>query len=170
MTCSNRFALRLTLVASGAALLACASSNDCERTWDVRVPSADRAWTAVAHEEACKFGIVSDLSIVVELQAKGDSAGQVVMWPSGQWTRPHPIQLHWLAGRQLEVLVPNRTIVEDPVWHYKDVEVRVRYEHDNPEDRARWLDWVKENQAWVDRRDGSPQPKPPAPPDSGAQN
>ena len=155
-------ALTLALLyCSAIALTACETARDCERTWESSSPSVDRAWIAVAHEDACKLGIVSDLSVAIELRAKGDSVGQAILWPSGQWTQPHPIQLHWLSERQLEVVVPNRTMFENSIWRYKGVDVEVRYERDDLRDRERWLEWVKQNQVWLKLRDNTPQPQPP---------
>ena len=58
----------------------------------------------------------------------------------------------------LEVSVPNRTMFEKQVSRYRDVEIKVRYENDDPSDRARYLDWVKRHNEWVNKQAGGPEP------------
>lgn len=118
-----------------------------------------------------KRGIVSDAQIAVELQPRGDTVGaEDILWPSGQWSKASLVQLSWISSRELEVTVPNRTTIPDTVAQYKGVKIRVVYRNDDPADRARWLDWVKRNQDWLDRKGDGSQPAPPSDPDSVADS
>jgi hypothetical protein len=157
-------AVKMLLIV-GLAAVGCRSS--CKRTWESRTLSPDSAWLAIAHEDVCEAGMVSDVQLVVELRSKDDArSGPVILAPSGDWRDPTAVGLKWLGTRRLEVSVPNRTTFDSAVSQYKDVAIQVRYEHADAADRARWLAWVKRNKAWLAGGEAGPQPVPPPLPDS----
>lgn len=139
----------------------------CNRLWQAREPSPDSVWVALVHQDVCDVGLGSAVDIIVELQARDSvKTRKIILSPSGQWKNPDAVRLKWLNRRLLEISVPNRTVFSNPVSQYRGVAICIKYRHDNPADRARWMTWVKENMEWVKSSDGRPQPASPPLPDS----
>jgi len=152
-------------------VLAACHHDSCTRVWQSRLPSPDGDWVASVHQEVCKRGIVSDAQIGVALQPRGDTAGaKDILWPSGQWSKPSLVHLGWISDQELEVTVPNRSIVPDTIARYRGVAIRIVYRHDDPVDRTRWLDGVRRNRDWLDGKIKGSQPAPPPDPDSVADS
>jgi hypothetical protein len=123
-------------------------NKPCQEVW----PSADAAspdgkWIAAVHRYVCDSELGASEQKDVEVRLASDlKSRKVIMPPSGQWTAPQRIKLNWVGASILEVTVPNRTALDSDMLEHRGVEIRVRYEHDDPADRANWLKWIEENQ------------------------
>jgi hypothetical protein len=100
---------------------------------------------------------------VVDLRAsKSSQEPFVVLTPSqGDWGPTDLPKLRWLDNNSLEVTVPNRTEFGLRVSTYLGVDIQVRYENDDPVDRANWLGWQKRHTEWVSAGGTGPEPQPP---------
>jgi hypothetical protein len=124
--------------------------SDCERSWERRFKSPDGKWLAVVHDDVCSGGLGSDGLTVVDLVV-ADRPQQVVtvLIPFGQWTQGEVVRLTWTSARNLEIFVPNRTDFSLSMVRYSDIDIAVKFDHDNPEDREKWRNWVKEHSGWL---------------------
>jgi hypothetical protein len=136
----------------------------CETTFESRVPSPDRHWIAVVHEDICDAGLGSNKRELVELVSAAEpNIATPLMSVGGQWSDPNLVQVRWLTEYVLEVSVPNRTEVGEYRRLAGGVGVRVRYVKDNPSDRAAWLEWMKASYDALVNRGQIPTPPPPLP-------
>jgi hypothetical protein len=140
-------------------------SKPCQEVWaSADNASPDGKWIAAVHQYVCDSGLGASEEKDVELRLASDlESRKVIMSPRGQWTDPQKIKLNWIGASILEVTVPNRTALDSNTLKHRGVEIRVRYEDDDPADRANWLKWVEENQRWAGGSSTQVQAKPPTP-------
>lgn len=143
-------------------------SRKCERLSSAASTSPDGTWVASAHADGCGGGFGTGyISNTVDLRRSNDSGEPMtVLAPEGQWEPTTLAQLRWIDSTRLEIHVPNRTWLPLYVASFQGVDVEVRYDHDNPADRASWLSWRKQNEKWVadtvkNGHAAAPQPTPP---------
>lgn len=146
-----------------------ACGGSCTPTWSTRAWSPDGKWVAESREDVCDAGLVgSAISRGVLLRPAGRSGPETVLLvPEGQWSRPDDVTIWWTRPSELEVTVPNRTMLDTFVPRYRGVTVRVLYQNDDPADRALWVRWVKQYHDWIDSRGPKPGPLPPPPAGNG---
>ncbi len=144
----------LVLLLVFAPLAAC-NRQQCTRTWTSSgVNSPDGKWTARVQQDVCETGL-SSTEIAVVVQRVSSS---VVLRPSGQWRDPALIGLRWLGSETLEVSVPNRSVFTEEPSAPAGIRIRVRYENDDPADRAGWLKWREQYIDWVNHGGRGPSP------------
>jgi hypothetical protein len=148
-----------------ATLVAC-KKLECTRTWTSDGNgSPDGKWLAEVREDVCDAGLGAADDVTVVLRpagAPGDAT--VVLAPSGQWKDAKLIRPQWLSAQTLEITVPNRTVFGTQLSRYGGVDIVIRYEQDDPTDRARWLAWRTHNIDQVNQRSGGPRAQPPPSP------
>jgi hypothetical protein len=149
-------------------VLGACSGSECKNVWSSKAESSpDGKWFAEVHQYLCDGGLGPAEEKDVELRLASSPQTKVtVLSPSGQWTEPGEVKLHWVSSGILEISVPNRTMFGTQVPQYRDVVIKVRYENDDPADRTKWLEWVKKNKEWVNGGSNELQPMPPPLPSS----
>ena len=109
----------------------------------------------------------------VDLRRAGSNASETVLVPEGQWQPTQLAGLNWMSAERLQITVPNRTVADFWVASFHGINIDVRYDHDDPVDRAtKWIAWRAENEALLknslaDPQSKLPQPQPPAVPPVG---
>ena len=155
----------LSLLMTMLAIQSC-DSLGCNRVWSSDAfPSPDGLWVARVNEVVCSGGLGSAVEKTVDVYlAQDPRLSATVLSPSGQWKDPARVKLHWVGSKLLEVIVPNRTVFDFQLSTYRDVQIVVRYENDDPVDRANWMGFVKKNAEWAASDVKAVQPQPPPPP------
>jgi hypothetical protein len=147
-------------------LVSCGKQEGCHVLKSASAASSDGKWSAISHSDVCGGGMGNGyVSDFIDLQSEAAEVHTVLI-PEGQWPTSDLPLLKWINGRTLEVVVPNRSLFPLREENYQGVTIQVRYEHDDPPDRDKWLAWRKQNIAWVDGHSQGPQPQPPAIPRS----
>lgn len=127
------------------------NSRDCERTWTSGYSkSPDQLWMAEVRQIVCDTGIGGALDVTVVLRRADEGQEAVVAIPAGQWADPSSVRALWSAPHKLIIAVPNRTLFNMQLPRYQGVDVIVKYDNDDPVDRARWAAWVKANRERVE--------------------
>lgn len=138
----------------------------CRSVWSSNAESSpDGKWIAEVHKYLCDGGLGAAEEEDVELRlAHGLHPAVTVLSPWGQWTKPEEVRLRWLNSAVLEISVPNRTTFGTRLAQFHGILIKLRYENDNPADRARWMAWLEKNKEWVKGLSQAPQPRPPPQP------
>jgi hypothetical protein len=157
--------LHAFVLSTAAAILVGCSGSSCELVWSSSaVVSPDHHWSAQVRHYVCSTGLSSWQEKDVELSSLANRKERVtLLTPTGQWTDPAQIQLHWVGLRDLRIDVPNRTGFDSAASHYKDVRISVEYLNNDPGDRAGWMEWMKRNDEHL-RNGEELEPPPPTEP------
>ena len=140
----------LGLIGSGLLVLWAASPGkeiSGDERWAVGTfPSPDDAWMAVVGEHAYSGSGRADTSqfeavqLVRYVRHQGnplDPSYVFTMEPGGD--PEDRLLLQWLGPRKLQITAPNKSFIQIKKSGYEDVEVVVKYERDDPAERARYL-------------------------------
>lgn len=138
----------------------------CKTISSTTVPSPDGQWIATVHNDACGAGIGTDAveSIVDIRAAKGTQPPVTVLMPDGWWESTDRPVARWTSVNSLEVTVPNRTAFARQMAELWGISIRVRYENDDPVDRANWIAASKRYVEWIRSGGKGTPPFIPAPP------
>ena len=115
--------------------------DTCEHAIVARVPSPDGAWEARVDEAVCLFGFgVGAVVAGVHLVSTHDPARSVDLLgvDTGAHEDERP-RLAWTAPDVLQVTVPNRSFLKVLTRQFDGVRVELRFESDDPAERAAWL-------------------------------
>jgi hypothetical protein len=152
------------LIVSTCAGLAGCTRHGCEPIASLTRASPNGQWLAIAHSDACGGGIgTSYTDNRVDLRRAGSNESESVLVPEGQWQPSELVGLNWVSAEQLQITVPNRTILDLWVASSHGINIDVQYDRDDPADRARWIAWRAENEAWLKNSISNPQSKLPQP-------
>jgi len=121
-------------------------SAECERSTLSTSASPDAAWTAVLEEHICSTAMFASTTVsdTVALRQSGSqerSTDYVFGVDAHGDPKMRPL-LQWIASRTLLVTVPNKSLIGLRKNNYDDVKVVVRFDPDDPEERAQFLKGV----------------------------
>jgi hypothetical protein len=130
-----------------ASLLTCGAfaddKNDCESKIISMLVSPDDSWVVSVREETCSGEGFATTGITDTVQ---------LLRPGEKWNHNNDIfaveehgdplnrpMTQWLGPRKLQITVPNRSLIGLKKRRDEDVEIVIRYDPDDPADRARFL-------------------------------
>lgn len=136
----------LLCICAVAVLAHCKDSRStkggCEKRTVSTSLSPDRIWSAVVREEICSDGaFTTSAANVVQLVRSGETEtdeGKIFSADTGGHPENTPL-LKWLAPRLLQITVPNKSLIGLSKSTFGDVNIQVKFDPDNPEERKRWL-------------------------------
>lgn len=115
--------------------------DTCEHTIITRVPSPDGAWEARVDEDVCMFGLGGGAVIAgVQLVSTRDPARSADLL--GVQTGGHEDErprIAWTAPDILQVTIPNFLYLKVLMRQFDGVRVELRFDPDDPAERAAWL-------------------------------
>ena len=129
------------LVVIAAVTIRTEDTDSCEHATVARVLSPDGAWQADVNESTCLFGLgVGAVVAEVHLLSTRDPArsADLLGVDTGGNADERP-KLAWVAPDILQVTVPNRSFLKILALRLDGVQVKVRFEPDDPAERAVWL-------------------------------
>ena len=120
-----------------ACLIISGSCVEVEQTWTSGpLVSPDGQWIAEVHDET--HGWSTYPQTVVDVRLASEPLPTVVLAPWGDWSGGDNVAVQWRDGQVLQITVPNRTVLERKLQHYKGLAVVVVYRNENPADRSFW--------------------------------
>jgi hypothetical protein len=125
-----------------AAAPAVAQTIGCESDTISVSPSPDGAWLAVILQETCTDGwFVTSVAEVVHLTRIGEETkrGSDVLAVDVGGGRGNGPQVVWVSPQRLQITVPNRSLVVLMRERLETVEIAVKFDPDDPEDRELFL-------------------------------
>jgi len=133
-------AVLLTLLAAVWAVTG-DGEDTCEHAIVARVPSPDGAWEARVNEDVCLYGFGTGAVVagvhLVSTRGPARFADLLGVQTGGhEDERP---SLAWTAPDVLQVTVPNPTYLKVLTRQFDGVRVELRFESDDPAERAAWL-------------------------------
>ena len=141
------------------AMVAACTRHGCEPIASLTRASPNGQWLAIAHSDACGGGFGTGYTDNrVDLRRADSDESLTVLVPEGQWQPTELVALNWISTDRLRITVPNRTTANLWVAMYHGINIDVRYDHDDPPDRAKWMAWRAENEAWVKNSISNPHP------------
>lgn len=123
----------------------------CERETIAKSVSPDQAWVALVQEGMCTSGQVAVSTDTVRLERfsktkeiplgsrfeKAEYENDVLVVDYYGRSEARPI-VNWLSPRKLQVTIPNISGVGLQKSNYQDVEIIIKYDHDDPVAREKW--------------------------------
>jgi hypothetical protein len=125
----------------------------CQREAISVLMSPDDAWVALVQEDICSDGyFVTTVTDTVQLSPRG--ATDAVQLTSHSDKPKHENDIfaldehghpemrpltRWLSPQQLQITVPNKSLIGLQKSSYEGIEVVVKFEPDDPAERERWL-------------------------------
>ncbi len=132
----------LVMIVSVLLLWARLSGQNCERKMIAIFVSPNRDWNAELDEEICSsLGIATTgVSDIVRLArrdgAQADQSDVVAVDETGVASRP---ALRWLAPQELQISVPNKSLIAFQKSSYEGIGITIQFEPDDPAEREQWL-------------------------------
>ena len=132
-----------------AATLLCvamaSAQNDagCHRLTIDTLASPDGAWVALVQEDTCigDFPFTTGVTDTVQLVRRGKQpSSDNDVFAIEEHGRPEnrPL-LQWLSPKKLQISVPNKALIGLQKSNYAGVEIVIKYDPDDPEERERFL-------------------------------
>ena len=128
-------------------------SDDCSHFKGPLVRSPDGQWIAQVHSDLCGGRILalgSESTIVTLSRHKAHYADLSTVAFSAEGLHEEDVQLHWASRYQLELTVPNHSDIYALMATYNGIDISVRYVPSNPEERARWVNFKREQAKELD--------------------
>ena len=170
--------MRLAVLGVGAVTLSSIAGcgERCDVIWSETRASPDGRFMARVHEDVCAsssvLGIASyGVTKVDFLNSLGLTTTVATLTVTDN-VRPHA---SWTSNDSLKVTVANHAVFDTLLPGVGTVKVVPAFEPPDPEDRARWMEWLKayrsyemQHHTWLDRKydlheSVGPEPLPPAP-------
>jgi hypothetical protein len=115
----------------------------CDRTIISSAFSPDHAWSALVYRDVCSHGSAMTTVILekVRLVRHGEDQNRdedvlVLDQPSNPAGHPAP---EWLTSRVMQITIPNNSIITLKKNKYIDVEVKIKFDPDDPSQRREFL-------------------------------
>jgi hypothetical protein len=140
------------LLLAGVLAVVCCAKVPCERINSYVTTSPKGRWQADVHEDHCGAGFGTDWAgYIVDLRATGGSQPPIdILTPEGDWTRTDRPVARWLSDDKLQITVPNRTTFSMRVAELWGIGIDIRYDNDDPVDRANWIAATKRYSDWIE--------------------
>jgi hypothetical protein len=117
--------------------------SECERKTISMLMSPDDSWIVLVHEDTCSGGDFATTGITdtVQLLRPGEESKHqndifAVEEHGNPLNRP---MTRWLGPQKLQITIPNRSLIGLKKRRYEDVEIVIKYDPDDPAERARFL-------------------------------
>jgi hypothetical protein len=148
-SCLSSFLLPLAGLIGEPALAR--DEQPCERRTVALSVSPDDTWVALVAEGTCSSGLVTvstdtvrlvsrDSLDAVSLASRSEKAefeNDVLVVDDYGRLKFRPL-LQWLSPRKLQLMIPNISAIGLQKSSYRDVEIVIRYEPDDPAAREKW--------------------------------
>jgi hypothetical protein len=117
--------------------------SECERKTISMLMSPDDYRIVFVHEETCSgegFATTGITDIVQLVQPGKESNHQNDIFAVEEHVNPlNRPMTQWLGPQKLQITVPNRSLIGLKKRRYEDVEIVIKYDPDDPAERARFL-------------------------------
>jgi hypothetical protein len=117
--------------------------SECERKTISMLMSPDDFWIVFVHEDTCSgesFATTGITDTIQLVRAGGEVSEQGDIFAVEEHGNPlNRLLTQWLGPRRLQITVPNRSLIGLKKRRYEDVEIIMKYEPDDPAERARFL-------------------------------
>jgi hypothetical protein len=149
--------LTILFFTTGAAMLGgtalAQEKGGCQRETISVLMSPDDTWVALVQEDTCSDGyFVTTVTDTVQL-ARRDTTDTVQLtrhadvpkhendvFALDEHGRPENRPLaRWLSPQELQVMIPNKSLIGLQKNSYESIEIVIKYEPDDPAERERWL-------------------------------
>ncbi len=130
--------------------LVCAGPADaapeagCERQTVAMLPSPDAAWSALFYEDICSHGPAFTTVVLdrIRLVRRGEESNEDsdVLILQGPVPVENRMQPRWLSPQELQITIPNNSVVTEKRSRYGGIEVIVKFNPDDPVQRERFLE------------------------------
>jgi hypothetical protein len=133
---------RLMLLCMLGITSARADVGGCQRETLSKITSPDHAWVALLHQDVCSDGaFTAVLTNVVQLVRQGKAPahkGEIFSVDVGGNSDNAP-EIQWATPRLLQIVVPNKSLIGLSKKTFDGVDIVVKFNPDDPEERQNWL-------------------------------
>ena len=129
------------IVLAGAALAE--EKAECERETISMLLSPDDAWVALVQEDVCSGGGfattgVTDTVQLIRRSEEPKHENDIFALEEHGNPLNRPVT-RWLSPQKLQITVPNKSLIGLKKESYEGIDVVIKYEPDNPEEREQFL-------------------------------